>query len=263
MIGSHVLHSLSGRDVVLVAGQSNCAGYLDVSTNWPAPCQCEQPGVLYAADVLVWYWHVLSDWQPMAPVPLATTQPTGWGATKNCTFPTSLAIRLLDKGWAPAIAHYAVTGTSITRWINVGDLYGLLRTFALAKLAELDKPRLRGLIWYQGEADVAVPATWQADMSTLASQLRSDLSAPTMPIVVVRIPTSYGATGGGPTQAVLNAFQAAQNAWQQSDAHSAIVEDPVATFNTFLADGVHIDGPSANRIGIYAADALAKLWGQG
>jgi hypothetical protein len=228
---------------VIISGQSNAAGrnadeypYL-----FPAWSQGPQPGVIER------------EWTNQGATIEWRRQWLNYrGSISNVVGPL-----LLDRGWAPAILHYAVGGTSITQWI--GALYAPYLAWLRSGLSTLVNPVIRGFIWYQGEADVQSSVAWNTDMATLAAQLRSDLAVPNLPIVNTRLPTSWGTVGyPGVTPANLGPFQRLQDLFVAADRKATSVEDPVATFDS---SKVHIDAPSTVRIGTKQARALMSLCG--
>lgn len=236
---SYSIEGLANRDLVLIVGQSNCAGYMRHISEWPVYAREEQPAVHYCCDVQVSGMHIQRSWAHMAPI----------GSGKDArlgTFPSTIGPRLLRAGWSPAIAHYAITSTASSYWLTN---YTTLRDWYLARAAELALPRIRGLIIYQGEAQ---SATWATDWATILAGLRTAFAIPTMPCAVVKIPRTIPIL----TAEQLAATWAQQEAFVAADDHAGIVEDPVAVH----WDPTHIDGASAGRIGEKIADVLIRLW---
>lgn len=78
----------------------------------------------------------------------------------------------------------AVGGTPLRRWMKDGDLYkaAIEQAKVAAKFGQI-----KGVLWHQGEADTgkeATATTYGQRLTKMFEDLRSDLGAPNLPIVV-------------------------------------------------------------------------------
>ena len=78
----------------------------------------------------------------------------------------------------------AVGGTPLSRWVKGADLYenALKKAKAAATYGEID-----GMLWHQGESDSTKPedaTTYQARLTQMFTDFRTDLGQPDLPIVV-------------------------------------------------------------------------------
>lgn len=88
----------------------------------------------------------------------------------------------------------AVGGTSLDEWKPDGTLY----TNAVARTrAALESGTLRAILWHQGEADCAKEkrATYPARFAAMIAQLRQDLDAGQVPVVVGELGRFEGKAG--------------------------------------------------------------------
>jgi hypothetical protein len=88
-----------------------------------------------------------------------------------------------DPGAAVGLIPCAVGGTTLEQWKPGGDLY----TNAVARArAALNNGRLAGILWHQGEGDCAAQRrdTYPARFSGMIAQLRRDLNAEQVPVVI-------------------------------------------------------------------------------
>ncbi|MDD4019126.1 MAG: sialate O-acetylesterase, partial [Kiritimatiellae bacterium] len=87
----------------------------------------------------------------------------------------------------------AFGGTTLDQWKPGGALY----TNAVARTrAALKNGTLKGILWHQGEGDcdAAKIATYPARFAALIAQLRSDLGANGVPVLVGELGASYKAS---------------------------------------------------------------------
>lgn len=246
-------HRTQSRDLIIVAGQSNAAGYiLNLASSWPEYQRDASQSISYC------HWvrnpgsgYTRNDvWSAHAPQQISATE----GGTKSGewlgNWTKNIGIEARRIGWRPAIAHFGYGGTSLGGFWTTQANTDELCAWVNARRAELQSPTLRGMIWYQGESD-AVDATysaaWAANMATVASRIRTGLSAATMPIAIVKIPSTWSAT-------YLTTLRAQQSTWAASDAHTSITED---TGGATFVDGTHIDTTSILRIAPLVTRALA------
>lgn len=130
----------------------------------------------------------------------------------------------------------AVGGTSLDQWKPGGALY----TAAVTRAREAMKHgKLAGILWHQGESDSASAkaATYAAHFAAMIAQLRSDLNAPEVPLIV-------GETGRFRTDAAeINAVIATL---PKTVPHCAFVS---AEGLTDKGDKLHFDSASARELG--------------
>jgi hypothetical protein len=135
-----------------------------------------------------------------------------------------------DRGWNPALAQYSVAGTHSSYW-NTNKT--TIASFLSTKIGELVQPNIRAIVWYQGEHDaIDGPGnTWQANVSATVSAIRTAVSKPVLPLVVVKIPSNYLYVMN-----YLTATRASQDAMVAADGHATMVETPTPTY----IDGLHL-----------------------
>ncbi|HYG78230.1 MAG TPA: sialate O-acetylesterase [Planctomycetota bacterium] len=75
----------------------------------------------------------------------------------------------------------AVGGTSIDQWKKGGKLY--TEAVRRARLA-MEKGTLAGILWHQGESDAANPADYAAKAQKFFADLRAELNAEKVPLVI-------------------------------------------------------------------------------
>lgn len=78
----------------------------------------------------------------------------------------------------------AVGGTPLDRWVKGADLYE--KALARARAASVHG-EIKGVLWHQGENDArapAIPETYGDRLTVMFADLRRDLEAPSLPIVV-------------------------------------------------------------------------------
>jgi hypothetical protein len=151
-------------------GQSNMAGR----------------GIPEAEDVTihprVWTLTKTEEWAP-AKDPLHSDKPQA-GVGPGLTFGKVLAEH--NPGAWIGLIPSAVGGSSIDKWNKGGRYYEA--AIRRAKLA-MAHGRLKGILWHQGEAegDAALIQSYPAKLTQLIADLRQDLGAPDVPVVVGEI----------------------------------------------------------------------------
>ena len=207
----------------------------------PTHCIYPQPCVLHGVFTFAGGVQVYSN---NLIVPMSLGVDTVAGGTYS-SFANTLGPRCLDFGWAPAILQFAQGGRSVSWFV---DNYSTMAASLTAWLGHLSSPRIRGMVWYQGESDVgSTSGFWSSNMETLVTQIRTTVSAPTMPIVIVKLPNYVDFT----TQQLAD-FHAEQDAFVALDARASSVFDAAAT----QASAQHVDIPSLARLGYMLADRL-------
>jgi hypothetical protein len=151
-------------------------------------------------------WEPVDD--PMKQVDLVSLDETA-KAGPGLAFGDAYAA--LVPGVEVGLVPVARGSTSIHEWrrdLSRQTLYGSM--VARAREAS-DAGTLTGLLWYQGETDVADPQaleTWPRDFAQLVSDIRADLGRPNLPVVM----TVIGPGRSGETSPAWAAFQAMQEA---------------------------------------------------
>ncbi|MDX2267504.1 MAG: sialate O-acetylesterase [Bryobacter sp.] len=165
--------SAQPMDLFLLVGQSNMAGrgVVDTIDRVPLP--------------QVWMFTAEEKWE-LSKDPVHFDRPdrtgTGLGRSFGATLVRFGASRKV--GLIPA----AFGGSSLAEW-QPGEKH-YLNAVARAKAALAKAPagsRLRGILWHQGEADTAkqeLAETYQSRFLVFVRQLRADLGAGGLPVVV-------------------------------------------------------------------------------
>jgi len=98
--------------------------------------------------------------------------------------PFALEMVKTDPNITIGLVPCAVGGTPLRRWVKGGDLYD--RALVMAKRAG-QVGTIRGVLWHQGESDSdgqKNAETYEARLGQMFKDLRTDLGAPELPIVV-------------------------------------------------------------------------------
>jgi putative copper export protein len=135
-----------------------------------------------------------------------------------------------DRGWNPALAQYSVAGTHSSYW-NTNK--ATVASFLSGAIAQLTQPNIRAMVWYQGEHDAidGPGTTWQTNVAATVLAIRTAVSKPTLPLVVVKIPSNYQYV-----MPYLTATRASQDAFVAADGHATMVETPSPTY----IDSLHL-----------------------
>lgn len=140
----------------------------------------------------------------------------------------------------------AVGGTGLDQWKPGGKLY----SNAIERAHEAIKHgKLAGILWHQGEADSAPEkvATYAERFSAMVAQLRKDLNAQDVPLVLGEL---------GRFRAASAAFNANLPAVVQGVPHAALVTSEDLKDR---GDQLHFDAPSQRTLGARYAAAFLKL----
>ena len=179
------------KRVILLAGQSNCAGYGERAGLSAAMAAS-------AARVQIWVdgeasAAVKSAWRPVDTLCGGTV-----GSETHYGVETSLgaylqSIKPRDE-WR--IIKHGVSSTSIAAdWNSGGATYAAWLAVVQTALAALgDTYSIDGMVWVQGESDAANEANslaYQARLTTLIADIRAELAAPSMAWVLSRILASW------------------------------------------------------------------------
>ena len=105
-----------------------------------------------------------------------------------------------------------------------------------------DEVRIHGFFWDQGEGDsdtLAEANAYQANITTVISELRAELNIPDLPVILRRTESTHA------NHIYVSTVAAAQEAFVAGDANAEIITGPF----TYVGDLVHIDGVSQNSVG--------------
>ena len=246
-------------DVYILSGQSNMDGRGLVKDLKKDHSELTKP----QADIPFWYANTWGEgystgWIELAP---GYSIPPGFGkgpkTLPNGTFGVEVvfgsAMVKHSDGRRVAIVKVSRGGTSLIRdWMNPeskkGPLYPLLIDTVKAALAEMeargDKGRLRGMVWHQGEGDKRAK-TYADHLETFVTQIRQDLDAPELPLVIGAV-YDNGARDQIRAQQLLAAKQI-----------DRAIHVPCEGLNTF--EGTHFDSDAILEFGQRMADAMAVI----
>lgn len=152
----------------LLLGQSNMAGRGKMAPADKTP----------AAGVLA--MDAAKQWRPGAH-PLHFDKPSMVGVGLGIDFAKSM--RAADEQATIGLIPCAFGGTKLDQWAKGSKLYNETVARATAGAAE---GVLRGILWHQGEGDstAELAPTYAARLTALIGDLRHDLDAPELPVVV-------------------------------------------------------------------------------
>ena len=158
----------SDMKLFLLIGQSNMAGRGPVEASDKVP----HPRVFMLTKELAWV--------PAAD-PMHFDRPEIIGVGPGASF--GRAVADADPKITVGLIPAAVGGSSLDQWKVGGELY----TNAVARArAALPHGRLAGILWHQGESDNTAEkaATYAKRFRTMIAQLRKDLNAEDVPLMV-------------------------------------------------------------------------------
>ncbi len=220
-----------GMQLFLLIGQSNMAGRGVVEP------QDEQtnPHIFVLTKDLQW---------TLAKDPLHFDKPKMVGVGPGMEFARTVA--KANPNANLGLIPCAVGGTSLDEWTPGGKLY----TDAVTRAREaMEKGTLAGILWHQGEADSS-PAnvtSYATRFGAMIGQLRTDLHAETVPVVIGELGHFYG---GGP------AFNANLPMVARTVPHCAYA---TAEDLTDKGDHTHFTAQSQRTFGQRYAAAYLKL----
>jgi hypothetical protein len=156
-------------DLYLLMSQSNMAGRGKIGEEDKTP----HPRVIMFETNDTWV---------VAIDPVTKDRKSGLGVGPGLSFGKTMADKIpsVTIGLVPC----AVGGTPLKRWQKGGDLYE--RAVKRAKLA-MKNGTLKGVLWHQGESDTGAKTnadTYGARLAQMIKDLRADLDAPNLPVVV-------------------------------------------------------------------------------
>jgi len=151
----------------------------------------------------------------------------------------------------------AVGGSPIRLWQKGAVLYdNALRRAKLAmETAAPLQPRLRGVLWLQGESDAKpeARAVHAAKLRSLVESLRTDLNQPTLPFIACTI----GEMGDEATLPNKTAMNEILLALPKQLPHTACVD--ARDLKTHIGDHVHFDTAAQEEIGRRFAKVITTL----
>jgi Carbohydrate esterase, sialic acid-specific acetylesterase len=152
----------------LLIGQSNMAGRGKVESQDREPIP------------RVWMLNKTMDWVAAIDPMHSDIPAAGVGLGRSFAKVLAKSDPTANIGLIPA----AVGGTSLDQWKPGGKLYSeaVRRTRAAMKAG-----KLRGVLWHQGEGEASDPAlasSYRERFSAFIKQLRTDLDAPDVPVIV-------------------------------------------------------------------------------
>ncbi|HVU25396.1 MAG TPA: sialate O-acetylesterase [Opitutus sp.] len=218
----------------LLIGQSNMAGRGPIGPEDTVP----HPRVFVQTKELTW-----------APAvdPLHYDKPALIGVGLGSTFGRVIADE--NPGAVIGLIPAAFGGTSLDQWKPGGQLY----TDAVARAKEAMKSgKLAGILWHQGENDATdhTAGTYVARFATMIAQLRHDLGAEDVPVVVGELGRFFA--NNGDINAVLAEVP-------QHVPHCALVSSEGLTDK---GDQIHFSTPAYHELGRRYARAWDELVGK-
>lgn len=165
------------------------------------------------------------------------------------------AVQMLTRTGVPiGLIPCAKGGSSMEQWdpalkAKGGEsLYG-----AMVRRVEAAGGRVRGVLWYQGEADTIgdQAAQYASRMERLVAALRADLKDPKLPFYYAQL-GRFVTTADNRTN--WNAIQEAQRVLESKLAPGGMI----ATIDTALDDAIHVSTPDLKRLGRRFATLVTK-----
>jgi sialate O-acetylesterase len=239
-------------DLWVLAGQSNMQGMGDlvaVTPPHPKVMALERSGRWVQAKEPLHGWLLDPKRQQ--------THPTGAGLG------LPFAVTVVEKTGVPiGLLPCAVGGTYMTQWdpAKKGEgrrsLYG-----ALLDQVRRAGGKVKGLLWYQGEAESGREASqvYPQVFRAFIAAVRQDLGQPDLPFYFVQIGRVVGDTRVGDDPTGWNAVRESQRLIPEQVPHAAVV----AVIDLELDDFIHVGTQGLKRAGKRLAQiALGKLYGQ-
>ena len=229
------------KDVYLVIGQSNAAGR--------ATIEAEDMVTLTGVDL-----YNGTSWESAVNTAVADGGLNRYSTIQNPAQDQGLNFsytfgRMLNEvtGDQIGLVVNARGGTSIDSWAkgHVDDYYGEAITETTAALA-LGGSTLKGVLWHQGESD-RNDASYIAKLTTLISDLRTDLGIATLPVIVGQL--SMQRTDNGTFNTTIEALAVSNT-------------DYAATDGLQTTDRTHFNSNAQRVLGYrYAAKVLEMVYG--
>lgn len=223
-----------GMRLFLLIGQSNMAGRGKVE---------EQD---LQTHPRIWMLNKEMQWAP-AKDPLHWDKPTVAGVGLGSEFARTLA--KADPNVNIGLIPAAFGGTSLDQWKPGGELY----KNAVARAREaMKKGTLAGILWHQGESDSSPDkiASYPTRFAAMMAQLRKDLNAPEVPLVIGEL---------GRFRPASEPFNAMLPGLVPQVPHTALV---TAEDLADKGDKLHFGSPALRTLGQRYAAAWLKLRAQ-
>ena len=214
----------------LLMGQSNMSGR----------------GTIEAQDLpphpRIWMMNASQQWVPAAH-PVHYDPDAALGLCIDFAKTLTAADANVEIGLIPC----AVGGTALSTWMPGTTLYNNAVARATAAAGN---GTLAGVLWHQGEADSSYPqlvATYVSRFTAMITQLRTDLNAPLLPVIVGELANTNGSKNEFHTIAIHPIPDALPKSWWVSSAG-------------LTADGSHFDAASLRLLGTRYAAAYVSLY---
>lgn len=227
--------------IYLLMGQSNMAGRGAVEEEDKTP----HPRVLMFESDNAWH-------PAIEPVTKDEHKPNGVGP--GLAFGKAMAEK--DPSVTIGLVPTAVGGTPLSRWSKGGDLYE--NAVHRAKAAMKDGT-LVGVIWHQGESDTGTHEkadTYGKRLVKMFADLRADLGAPDLPIVVGELGQFFIHRTNGKPVPLAKVVDAALRDIPNHVPHTGCVSSQGLKDK---GDQLHFDSASQREFGRRYADIMWKL----
>lgn len=244
-------------DIYIAAGQSNMDGRADkgdLTGNLASP----------QAGRLIYYANpanpsnsgestITSGWQTLAPGYSIPPGQRGASLPTNAFGPEiSFASAMADSDASPnavAIIKVARGGTNLhTDWSPTGYMYNGLISQVNAGMTGLinagDTGVIRGMLWHQGESDVADINNYQSNLEQLIADVRTEFGNPNLPFLI-----------GELAQTKNSAFRSLQASIAQTNAGVGFA----SSLGLDTTDGTHFDTTGQVLIGERFAQEMVLL----
>lgn len=227
--------------IYILMGQSNMAGRGDIEPEDKTPHK------------RVLMFETNNTWIP-AIEPLTKDPHKYHGTGPGLAFGKAIAEK--DPTTIIGLVPTAVGGTPLSRWSKGGDLYE--NAVQRAKAAMKDGT-LKGIIWHQGESDTSskeLAETYGARLKKMIADLRADLHAPDLPVVIGELGQFVIHRTNGkplPLAAVVDA------ALLDLPNHVPLTACVSSKGLKDKGDQLHFDSPSQREFGRRYADLMWKL----
>ncbi|MBW8881396.1 MAG: beta galactosidase jelly roll domain-containing protein [Asticcacaulis sp.] len=143
-----------------------------------------------------------------------------WGkpADRRITFADGSA-QALPAAWKYKISGPILPGANIAAepWASPNGLTDLYN----AMIAPLTPYSLKGVAWYQGEANVSAPEEYQTLLATMMADWRTHFDSPALPFLIVQL-SAYGPVAKTPVESNWARLRQSQNDAVAADGHAAL-----------------------------------------
>lgn len=237
------------REIFIFAGQSNSDGQGNIA---------QYPVLPYAAKIK--NYQLNGVWVD-ATEPIGIETGATYGVSVDGAAGAGAARSFANRMYAlRAFREYGIVpcgrgGTGQPDWapnLSTSTLYGAMVARALAAAPA---GILKGLIWYQGEAEADTSGeanAWAATFLTMYDALCDDLSIPDLKCIVTELGPDF------PGRAYWNTVQAQQQSLDGARSGN-IACVSAADLSVISGDEIHLDTAGQVALGIRYADAMAAL----